>query len=107
MTCPSCAHENRPGAKFCEECGTPLKRACASCGGELRPTAKFCDECGGEQGDNGSTRGLTLGNALGAGSRSVTSPCCGSRSAGGRASRASRLIFLFTFFPFSLLVAAR
>ena len=46
MNCPSCNHENRPGAKFCEECAAPLKRVCASCGEELRPTAKFCDECG-------------------------------------------------------------
>src|SRR5262245_27467989 len=24
MQCPRCQHENRPGAKFCDECGTPL-----------------------------------------------------------------------------------
>ena len=24
MRCPRCQHENRPQAKFCEECGTPL-----------------------------------------------------------------------------------
>ena len=46
MTCPLCKHENRSGAKFCEECATPLPRPCASCGAVLRPTAKFCDECG-------------------------------------------------------------
>jgi class 3 adenylate cyclase len=46
VNCPACQHENRPGAKFCEECAAPLPRACASCGAELRPTAKFCDECG-------------------------------------------------------------
>ncbi|MFN2428054.1 MAG: AAA family ATPase, partial [Candidatus Binatia bacterium] len=46
MLCPTCNHENRDGAKFCEECASPLKRVCAGCGGELRPTAKFCDECG-------------------------------------------------------------
>jgi adenylate cyclase len=46
MHCHHCQHENRPGAKFCEECATPLKRACASCGSALRPAAKFCDECG-------------------------------------------------------------
>ncbi len=46
MTCTACGHENRPGAKFCEECAGPLKRLCASCGLELRPTAKFCDACG-------------------------------------------------------------
>jgi hypothetical protein len=46
VNCPACQHENRAGAKFCEECAAPLKRVCASCGAELRPTAKFCDECG-------------------------------------------------------------
>ena len=42
--CPSCAHENREGAKFCEECGTVL-------GAPARPVAEerkvvtivFCD----------------------------------------------------------------
>jgi hypothetical protein len=24
MQCPRCQHENRPPAKLCEECGTPL-----------------------------------------------------------------------------------
>ncbi len=46
MKCPSCQHENREGAKFCEECAAALKRGCSHCGGELSPTAKFCDECG-------------------------------------------------------------
>jgi hypothetical protein len=27
MHCPGCQHENRPQAKFCEECGTPLTAA--------------------------------------------------------------------------------
>ena len=47
MTCAACGHENRAGAKFCEECAAPLKRVCSGCGSELRATAKFCDECGG------------------------------------------------------------
>ncbi len=46
MKCPACRHDNRTGAKFCEECAAPLKHVCAACGSELRPTAKFCDECG-------------------------------------------------------------
>jgi class 3 adenylate cyclase len=46
VNCPACAHANRPGAKFCEECAAALPRACGSCGSELRPSAKFCDECG-------------------------------------------------------------
>src|SRR5215510_9467002 len=27
MQCPACQHENRPQAKFCEKCGTPLTAA--------------------------------------------------------------------------------
>ncbi|MDW3219476.1 MAG: adenylate/guanylate cyclase domain-containing protein [Acidimicrobiales bacterium] len=46
MNCTSCGEENRPNAKFCGECGTPITRACATCGHNLHPTAKFCDECG-------------------------------------------------------------
>ena len=34
MTCPRCQHANPPGAKFCEECATPLARTCAQCGSE-------------------------------------------------------------------------
>jgi class 3 adenylate cyclase len=45
MQCVRCHHENRPGAKFCEECATPLARTCANCGAPLTPTAKFCAEC--------------------------------------------------------------
>ena len=29
MKCPGCQHENEAGAKFCEECATPLARVCA------------------------------------------------------------------------------
>src|SRR5215475_7466665 len=43
MKCPRCQHANRPGAKFCEECATPL--TCSNCGSQLSPTAKFCPEC--------------------------------------------------------------
>jgi predicted amidophosphoribosyltransferase len=45
MQCPSCHHDNPSGAKFCEECATPLARTCANCGTQLLPTAKFCPEC--------------------------------------------------------------
>src|SRR5512139_2019495 len=45
MKCPRCQHENRPGAKFCEECAAPLVRGCTNCGAQLSPTAKFCSEC--------------------------------------------------------------
>jgi class 3 adenylate cyclase/tetratricopeptide (TPR) repeat protein len=45
MKCPRCQHENRSGAKFCEECATPLARTCSNCGSQLSATAKFCPEC--------------------------------------------------------------
>ena len=45
MKCLRCQHENRPAAKFCEECAAPLVRTCANCGATLSPTAKFCSEC--------------------------------------------------------------
>jgi Double zinc ribbon len=41
---PRCRHENEAGAKFCEECATPLARACTKCGRQLSPAAKFCPE---------------------------------------------------------------
>src|SRR5262245_23923228 len=55
MKCPGCVHDNRPGAKFCEECAAPLARACASCGAPLSPTAKFCPECAHPTGATGPT----------------------------------------------------
>ena len=45
MRCPRCQFENRPQAKFCEECAAPLARSCANCGAQLSATAKFCPEC--------------------------------------------------------------
>jgi class 3 adenylate cyclase/ribosomal protein L40E len=46
MKCSECAHENRTGAKFCEECGAHLAQVCTNCGAQLSPGAKFCPECG-------------------------------------------------------------
>ena len=45
MRCQRCQHDNRPGAKFCEECAAPFARRCANCGTDLSATAKFCSEC--------------------------------------------------------------
>jgi class 3 adenylate cyclase len=46
MRCASCGFENPEGLKFCNECGTSLKRRCAQCGFENASQAKFCGECG-------------------------------------------------------------
>ncbi len=45
-SCRSCSQANRPDARFCDGCGTPLVLACAGCGAELRAQARFCDGCG-------------------------------------------------------------
>jgi class 3 adenylate cyclase/tetratricopeptide (TPR) repeat protein len=46
MRCPSCDADTPEGAKFCIECGTPLKPRCPQCGADVLPRAKFCGECG-------------------------------------------------------------
>src|SRR5919202_3098096 len=46
MRCQSCGHDNRPGAHFCEQCGTKLAAVCPTCGAAVRMDARFCDSCG-------------------------------------------------------------
>lgn len=47
MKCKKCNHENKGGAKFCQECGTNLVRGvCPDCGHKNRSDAQFCEECG-------------------------------------------------------------
>jgi hypothetical protein len=46
VACPTCGHGNDADAKFCDECGTALRRACPKCGDLNAADAKFCDDCG-------------------------------------------------------------
>ena len=46
MICPACQAPNKPGLKFCVECGAALIAGCPSCGAEYAPGQKFCGECG-------------------------------------------------------------
>jgi class 3 adenylate cyclase/tetratricopeptide (TPR) repeat protein len=46
MRCQSCEADTPDGAKFCIECGSPLKPRCPRCGADMLPRAKFCAECG-------------------------------------------------------------
>jgi class 3 adenylate cyclase len=46
MRCPHCDADTPDGAKFCIECGTPLKLRCPQCGADVLPRAKFCAESG-------------------------------------------------------------
>ena len=52
--CANCGAALNPGARFCQECGTPVpvapvapaRRFCANCGTELGSETRFCPECG-------------------------------------------------------------
>lgn len=55
MKCPKCGFENRPGARFCKQCGQPLEiptpsppaeMICPQCGTPNKPGARFCARCG-------------------------------------------------------------
>ncbi len=47
VTCPSCGHENREGAKFCDECATPLGAPGRATSEERKVvTSLFCDLIG-------------------------------------------------------------
>lgn len=45
MKCPRCEHDNRPEAKFCEQCAAPFERGCPNCGSFVSSGAKFCSQC--------------------------------------------------------------
>ena len=45
MKRPRGQHDNPQGARFCEECATPLARACSNCRTALSAAAKFCHAC--------------------------------------------------------------
>src|SRR5437870_3251693 len=46
MHCPACQTENRPGIRFCEQCGATLEAACPACGASVPAEARFCGACG-------------------------------------------------------------
>src|SRR5438876_5473131 len=45
MQCSVCQHENRPQAKYCEECAAALTWNCSNCGTMVSSSAKFCSGC--------------------------------------------------------------
>src|SRR5262245_55830114 len=46
MKCPQCAHDNRPGATWCDRCGGSLELRCATCGHVNGAGSRFCNDCG-------------------------------------------------------------
>ncbi len=77
MSCPSCGHENRPGRKFCAECGAALALACAACSAPYEAGEKFCGECG-------AALGAAGGRQPGAPAATPSGPATGATDAGAR-----------------------
>lgn len=48
VDCPSCGEACDPGARFCNQCGTPIpgEVRCDDCGAMNDPDARFCSQCG-------------------------------------------------------------
>jgi class 3 adenylate cyclase/tetratricopeptide (TPR) repeat protein len=46
MICSNCGAENRPGRRFCSQCGETLSVVCGNCGAANDPGDRFCGECG-------------------------------------------------------------
>jgi class 3 adenylate cyclase/tetratricopeptide (TPR) repeat protein len=46
LICARCEHGNRPGRRFCAECGASLPSECPSCGFENQLDERFCGGCG-------------------------------------------------------------
>ncbi|MFL5828003.1 MAG: adenylate/guanylate cyclase domain-containing protein [Thermoleophilaceae bacterium] len=47
MTCSACGAANRPGRRFCSQCGATLELLCPACGAQNEPGDRFCGSCGG------------------------------------------------------------
>jgi class 3 adenylate cyclase len=84
VRCPNCGAERVPGAKFCQECGTPVGSTCPGCGIAVAPTAKFCHECGERLGD---------GSGASAGPTAASRPTAPSLSTGGAERRLVTVLF--------------
>jgi class 3 adenylate cyclase/tetratricopeptide (TPR) repeat protein len=51
MHCSKCDAENKPGRKFCGECGAALERVCLKCDFANDPGDRFCGGCGADLDD--------------------------------------------------------
>ena len=98
MRCSNCGAERVPGAKFCQECGTPAGASCPGCGVAVGPAAKFCHECG-ERLDGASPGSEAASPGL--------SPAAASRSTGGGAERKLVTVLFADLVGFTTLAEGR
>jgi predicted ATPase/class 3 adenylate cyclase len=64
MICGACRHENREGAKFCENCGAKLERRCPACEQPVGEASRFCDSCGAALGQPAPAKAPALADQL-------------------------------------------
>jgi class 3 adenylate cyclase/tetratricopeptide (TPR) repeat protein len=50
LACRVCRVANRPGRRFCADCGAPLAAPCGACGFENEEGERFCGGCGAQLG---------------------------------------------------------
>ena len=47
VACRQCQAVNPADARFCNQCGAPIKAStCPGCGAEIVAEARFCNQCG-------------------------------------------------------------
>src|SRR5262249_7786996 len=63
MPGPVCAHENTPGARFCERGGARLAPALPSCGEDIGVRSRFCPACGATLAEPAAERAAALPQA--------------------------------------------
>ena len=65
MDCLRCNAKNRPGRRYCANCGTELPVACAACGFANEVAEKFCGGCGATLAPTGEAKPESAGGAEG------------------------------------------
>lgn len=45
-SCTNCGRVRRGKGKFCDRCGSPLKKECPQCGQEVDVSSAYCSNCG-------------------------------------------------------------
>lgn len=64
VICAKCGASNKPGVKFCGQCGNKLAKTCPKCGEAVEDKHKFCPNCGLSLARKCSDCGCDLGGSL-------------------------------------------